>query len=78
MVFESSVLLFGVIVTTSDAVVVGGRSECRSFVGPWSCRGIILLQRGGTILNVGHPWRLCRQGYSHPWRWYAMLHVGNL
>ena len=33
MVFASSVLLFGVTVTTSDAVAVGARSVCRSFVG---------------------------------------------
>lgn len=33
MVFASSVLLFGVTVMTSDAVVVGARSVCRSFVG---------------------------------------------
>ena len=33
MAFASSVMLFGVIVTTSDAVVMGVRSVCRRFVG---------------------------------------------
>ena len=33
MAFASSVMLFGVIVRTSDAVVMGVRSVCRRFVG---------------------------------------------
>ena len=84
MAFASSFMLFGVIVTTSDAVVMGARSVCRRFVGNLGAvltRGAVgALPRcrgGGTMLNVGHPWRLCRQGYSHHWRWHAMLHVGN-
>ena len=33
MAFASSVLLFGAVVKTSDVVVVGGRSVCRSLAG---------------------------------------------
>ena len=41
MAFASSVMLFGVIVTASDAVVMGARSVCRRFVGNL---GVVLTQ----------------------------------
>ena len=55
MVFASSVLLFGVTVTTSDAVVVGARSVCRSFVGNL-----------GAVLTLGAVGALprCRGGHG--------------
>ena len=55
MAFASSVLLFGAVVKTSDVVVVGGRSVCRSLAGNL-----------GAVLTLGAVGALphCRGGHG--------------